>query len=238
MELVNRNQLEAEFMQRMLKLSREQQRELQSYLGSPPDPDRVPSAFWQKVEKQRKDELAGLLILLFILSGDQLRKSGSSQLQIADQRIDNAAQQWGQAKSIELASSYTATSRDKLNRTAQEWRARSKAPTPAEGKRLAAEIFSPSRDENIAITATTQARSSGAETIAKALQITSENDYWQTEKDAKVCQICDSLQGKKRDVWSGYFPDGPPAHPRCRCEVVYVFESAGRRVAELVRGRN
>lgn len=32
------------------------------------------------------------------------------------------------------------------------------------------------------------------------------------------CDICGPLNGKTERHWAAQFPDGPPAHPRCRCE--------------------
>lgn len=48
------------------------------------------------------------------------------------------------------------------------------------------------------------------------------DDIWMTEEDARVCPICGPLHGSRRRVWGRIFPDGPPAHPRCRCEIVYT----------------
>jgi len=44
---------------------------------------------------------------------------------------------------------------------------------------------------------------------------------WNTENDeiVKRCPICYPLNGKTDDVWSEKYPDGAPAHPRCRCDV-------------------
>jgi len=40
---------------------------------------------------------------------------------------------------------------------------------------------------------------------------------WNTANDELVCPICGPLNEQPEDVWSGDFPDGPPAHPNCRC---------------------
>jgi len=46
---------------------------------------------------------------------------------------------------------------------------------------------------------------------------------WWTSEDERVCPICSPLHGVKRKI-GGIFPgglDAPPAHPRCRCWIVY-----------------
>jgi len=40
---------------------------------------------------------------------------------------------------------------------------------------------------------------------------------WLTQEDEKVCAICGPLDQTPEDVWSETHPDGPPAHPKCRC---------------------
>ena len=44
---------------------------------------------------------------------------------------------------------------------------------------------------------------------------------WNTEADeiVKECPICFPLNGKPEEVWKERFPDGAPAHPRCRCDI-------------------
>lgn len=44
---------------------------------------------------------------------------------------------------------------------------------------------------------------------------------WNTEADEIVaqCPICYPLNGKSEEVWGERYPDGAPAHPRCRCDV-------------------
>ena len=45
---------------------------------------------------------------------------------------------------------------------------------------------------------------------------------WKTELDSKVCPICFPLEGEPKDSWEHDFPDGPPAHPRCRCTLDWI----------------
>lgn len=50
---------------------------------------------------------------------------------------------------------------------------------------------------------------------------------WNTQRDERVCPICSPLNGKTQDVWGKQFPNGTPAHPRCRCFLTYQLRGAG-----------
>lgn len=44
---------------------------------------------------------------------------------------------------------------------------------------------------------------------------------WNTSEDDKVCPICRPLNQKPSEEWAEEFPEGPPAHPNCRCWLEY-----------------
>ena len=50
---------------------------------------------------------------------------------------------------------------------------------------------------------------------------------WETAADERGCNICAPLHNQPEEVWSTQFPQGPPAHGRCRCRRVLV--ARGRR---------
>ncbi|MFN9110292.1 MAG: phage minor head protein [Bacteroidota bacterium] len=86
---------------------------------------------------------------------------------------------------------------------------------------LARRVLSVDRAESIAITETTIAASGGEEIVedeAKAQGIRLDV-IWYTKEDERVCPICGSLHNTTESVWSRV--GRPPAHPRCRCWLVY-----------------
>lgn len=86
---------------------------------------------------------------------------------------------------------------------------------------LARRVLSVDRAESIAITETTIASSGGEEIVedeAKAQGIRLDV-IWYTKEDERVCPICGSLHNTTESVWSRV--GRPPAHPRCRCWLVY-----------------
>ena len=82
--------------------------------------------------------------------------------------------------------------------------------------------FDENRREQIGITETTVALMWGALMYqrlmaGRGVQI---ELIWYTQNDELVCEICGPLHGTKQEVWSQEFPGGPPAHVRCRCDVI------------------
>ena len=86
--------------------------------------------------------------------------------------------------------------------------------SPAFGKR---------RAELIAVTEYTRAAAEATNVYQSYLGdygIKSER-IWNTEADEIVrkCPICYPLNGKPEEEWKDRYPQGAPAHPRCRCDV-------------------
>ncbi|WP_013626592.1 phage minor head protein [Rubinisphaera brasiliensis] len=226
MELPNRDKLEAGFFRRLNGLSRQHRKELEQHLAGTLDYSRVPQAFWERVEKQREDEIAAALVLLFILAGDQMNRSGEMSRKVVADR----AELWAGPKAREIATGYVQHSRDRLKRASDDWQKNIQGGDGAELKppikETAQDVFSPQRDEAISVTATTEARAAGGEVVSDLVGTKSPDDYWQTEEDSRVCPICSPLNDAKRDVWEAKFPMGPPAHPHCRCQIIYVGQMA------------
>lgn len=92
-------------------------------------------------------------------------------------------------------------------------------------------VFSAGRAASVAITETTRAITQGERwagaLIARRLAGRMVR-RWKTERDADVCPICKPLDGKPEfgaDGFAATMPEGPPAHPSCRCELIYRFEA-------------
>ena len=229
--LLNRDEIEADFARQLAKVQGPQREELRQLLGSPPDINRVPLEFWQRVEEENRKRITAILLLIFLTSSDQ--HSGG----IADDATRLQAEQqglaWAVKRGADLAKDFTDRSTEWLRTKAAKWQGTSvsspvapteppPAPQEAEIESDLRDIFGPVRQENMPISETTQAASAGGEWMMHALVGTSELDQWHTEHDAKVCQICKPLDKIRRSVWSLKFPAGPPAHPRCRCYIDYA----------------
>jgi hypothetical protein len=100
---------------------------------------------------------------------------------------------------------------------------------------LAQPVFSPERGRQAAINETTRAASKGAEDAAAFHGLKSPNDKWKTNPPLTrtgPCPVCRPLNNKTRRVWERTFPDGPPAHIGCVCEIVYAN---ARRLGQRAR---
>ncbi|KKN80776.1 hypothetical protein LCGC14_0325820 [marine sediment metagenome] len=51
--------------------------------------------------------------------------------------------------------------------------------------------------------------------------------FWYTEADERVCPVCAPLHATEREFWQQSIPEGPPAHPRCRCHLTFKEVSNG-----------
>lgn len=84
-------------------------------------------------------------------------------------------------------------------------------------------LFEPSRGETVAITETTTAISLGERDVVDRMEeLGVEIDaLWITKRDERVCPVCGPLHNQPISQWEDDFPVGPPAHPRCRCFLIY-----------------
>ena len=228
-ELIGRMAFESEFLKRMVSVQGTLRKRLTDLLGNPPDWRRVPVSFWAEA-KAAVEQDALLAILLITASSAQqhgidVPPQPDARLQYEavarDPRIVQAAQQ----QAAKVAQSWVDTSVESLRRNADPARPQSPAEMDATAEDVADVVLPNSRAENLAITETTGARQAGANIAMQGRE--SSRDRWRTEADSAVCPICAPLHNTLRPVWSAKFPSGPPAHPRCRCDIVFEAESGG-----------
>lgn len=143
--------------------------------------------------------------------------------------FEQTAQRWSSQYSAELAREIVESSQRLVGQQLSE--ARGDKQLVREG--LAAVFMSGLRLENISITEVTTATSAGEQSAVLFYHQDESRPrlipIWVTRQDADVCEHCDPLQGRSREVWAERFPLGPPGHPRCRCFIEWV------RAAEWAR---
>jgi hypothetical protein len=224
-EMKHRKEAEQQFYARVARTMSRHRNQLAFYLGSPPDLANVPEEFWRQVQDDLEADVLLAVLLIIAVSAQQhgMERTLSRSF----------AQQAGQRQAAKVATDFAAHSREMTARatspaslaagaTGPAGAAGATPPTVTTAADIADTVFSRARAESIAITETTVARQTGANQAVRGKE--SIDDTWRTEADAKVCPICQPLHLTNRNVWAAKFPDGPPAHPRCRCEIVYAIE--------------
>ena len=221
MELPNRRELDAKVAKALSRLSSQHRRELVKLLGNPPSIDNVPAAFWDRVQQDTEEKLAALLLLIYFASSTHHGLDRSAAAELADK--------FAARRAADVAEKYTATSRERTENYSREWAERAKAtgePIPrTEVAERTVSVFGPERSAKVAVTEVTVAQTEGGETAAKKLKIASTEDKWKTNPHLSrsgPCPTCSPLHNKPRREWEKLFPDGPPIHDYCCCEIIYV----------------
>jgi hypothetical protein len=218
-DIPERFQFEADVQAALEKCRGRQRRELIRVLNTRALADDVPNEFWTRaIDCERSAWL--LLLPIFALGAARLGRdlgvdvSRDAANVLAGQYVRNRAAALARA-AVDGSRSAVAAILDRLR---------------DDGKRTRADLdealdvpFGRARAEGAAITETTAANSAGERRVVSAIRDTGADvdGVWKTERDTKVCRVCRNLQGKGEDVWTVPFPEGPPAHPRCRCWVDY-----------------
>jgi len=86
-------------------------------------------------------------------------------------------------------------------------------------------LLTDSRIENVSITETTNAVTIAERTVLDEAEELGVNVTmtWHTKLDERVCPVCGPLHGRGPEKWFEDFRQGPPAHVRCRCFLLYHF---------------
>ena len=136
------------------------------------------------------------------------------------------AARWARGHVGELVQGITNTTRDMVQREVSEFTRNKESITQLSQRLATSPAFSDERARMIAVTEVTRAYSEGNAVAWKESGVT-EGREWLTSVDERVCPICGPLHGQVKP-WGEQFEsrggsfDGPPAHPRCRCDTAPV----------------
>lgn len=205
-ELKNRNQLDRRFAREFAKLTAKQKRELKRLMGKPPDIANVPAEFWVEAQQQTQDELAALMLLVFIAASGQHGMNKT------------ASQEQGRLFAVQQARK---VSTDFVTHTRERLAAGSDLDT----------VLGPSRVSVVAETEVTAAQAEGTTSAIRSGDIPNllfGAPFWFTQCDPIVCKICWPYHGLPNQIWRPRI--SLPAHPNCRCflSVLRVGRVSGR----------
>jgi len=237
MEIPNREELDVEATEVMQVVLERHRVQLQAFMGRPPVVERVPDWYWRKIRREYEEELAAILILIFLSSAEThgwFTAHGT-----ADTTAQTQARMWSAQQASQSATAILHHTVETLERKAEVWRERRQQAEaeyradPDHAQELLDELeqeinetweslFGEGRAAGIALDQVTTAQTAGGEWSMRGTYGLSLEDTWYTERDDRVCPVCEPLDGAERMTWAAEFTDGPPAHPNCRCWIQYV----------------
>jgi len=132
--------------------------------------------------------------------------------------INTDALRWAREYSYELVRGLTETTRRQISEVVQSF-IETPGMTQGDIRKLLEPAFGPVRAELIATTETTRSYAAATNEIQRQVNQTGlqMRRIWQTQNDELVCDICGPLNQHPEEDWRAEYPDGPPAHPGCRC---------------------
>jgi HK97 family phage portal protein len=133
-------------------------------------------------------------------------------------QVATSASEWARQYSFDLVKGLTDTTRGVVQSAVAQYQS-TPGMTRDDLVRMLKPAFGEGRAQTIATTEITRSANRATSQYQQELSgagITMTR-VWQTNNDESTCVVCSPLNGKTEDEWSGDFPDGAPAHPRCRC---------------------
>mgnify|MGYP001083814761 FL=1 len=220
-DLANRTEYEEALAGKLSRTLTAQERALIKLLGSPPDMNNVPPAFWTDMTGALVATIGAVLTEIYLDSSEALMTSLPIGVDWA--LVNEGAAQWARSYAGDLVKGITDTTRRAVGEAVTNFFTQQQTMgdlTTALGR-----TFGPVRAEMIAVTEVTRAASEGERAIARQLRDMGVEmiPVWQTNKDELVCPICGPKSGKP--ITDGAYP---PAHPRCRCWVNHELPKVRR----------
>lgn len=223
MELSDRTKYETTVAAKVYRASLKLRREFERIAGDPPDISRVSSSFWQKVEDEIKDEIAEVLVVIWMASAASHGFQGQLQ----------QARAFASLRSRDMAAGFSQHTRVRLT---------APAASAAELGQRVESVFGPDRAEMVGITETSAAQTAGGQAWRDDIRSRGGQveAYWRHSNRRprghagairQPCPVCTPIEGTSEKVWFRKFPAGPPAHPHCDCFLEYkvIVEPSNER---------
>jgi len=162
-------------------------------------------------------ELRKALLLAFvaIITEQVLREAVSLGVDVDPAEVNSEALRWSREYVDGLVAGIISTTRKAVDKAKEA----KDGLTGAELAALLAFTFSAARADLIGTTEVTRAYAQAVRIYQGMLGVFGIQTVriWETARDERVCGVCGPLDGQPQSAW-GAFPDGPPAHPNCRCQ--------------------
>lgn len=174
----------------------------------------------ERISREFEDQLAAIYVLAFMAFAPDT-------LQFSRDLANSQARNWASTHGRALSRAWAETARQQIG-----------TGLPAE------RVFAPGRTRVVVATEVTRAVTTAETDVRRAVVLAGDTPQtpqdrrpanrppfdigdnlvpvWHTEKDERVCPICSPLDRQRFEAWAERFPNGPPAHPNCRCHLEYV----------------
>lgn len=220
-----RRRVDAEFKRTVERLSEKQRREIVAMGGDPPP------QWWTENQKEMEQAIFLFLVSAYGLSaswhGVPQKIAEIQSGQYARRQAYNASQAWTDTTRRKLGEYHSDAAKDaaatQLNPDPDAATAQ-RVEDHKTGKGLRDRldrIFNPARAEAMTTTEVTMAVTMAGESFDNLTDRDRTGDRWFTRLDDRVCPVCLPLHGTSRAMWGEDYPNGPPAHPYCRCRIQY-----------------
>ncbi len=226
----------------MRRLNHEQRRQIYALAGSQLDFSRVPDAVWDEFERKVEREFEAVLLIIFLLSFDELRRQFPIDMMgfPIDQRRAEQSRRFAAERAKKFAKDYVEnTTRwlselskdadrraidDAVKRSFGEDRNKRVAMTEGNTAIAQGEIaFGEEANERLSVSIPGDGASTAITKPAIRLVATWKHHEHRPpgHSRAKVdpCPVCSPLEGLRQPNWPSAYPKGPPAHPHCDCHL-------------------
>ncbi len=228
-ELVTRNSLEQAYAARLEKLFGESKRRAIAFILAGKEPD---SAFWAELKRRNDEELAALMALMFLESGEQ--HAADIGARIGRNQIEQNAVSYTRNRLRDISGDIITHTQERFGNAINRISSRTEGSVTE--RELDAELdsaFGSQRANSIAFTEANRAMVAGGENIISVSGLLVKR-YWahssirpprHSRAAVLPCPICSPLEGRPESEWGGLMPGD--AHPNCDCYVEYRDAKSG-----------
>ena len=223
-DIPNRDKLERKIARLLGKYNRGQLEKLLEMMGNSPSLTKIPPEFWTESQQALAAELLPFSEQVYLEAAQRVIEE--MPIGVNWQLVNQGAADWASRYMDDLVMEISKTTERGIGQAVSRYFTDAETMGDLESalsvmKDRFGNVYGPIRAEMIAVTEVTRAAAQGELAVASELRKEGieMRKVWQTNKDELVCPICGPLQGQEEGVWRQSAPDGPPAHPRCRCSL-------------------